>query len=242
VNWLFAHYEWVIGVVLAPIVVVFIKHWLDSSRKTATNTVTQSPAITVSPTFNLPETGRTLPVQPELPLPNLVYAGSEQKPVYIGRWDFEGICDPHTEEQRKSAVMSLVLKFENRIATDRKIGRAMNVIAKMRFLLLQSNKVSERAIDYGVWLDSPCNSTSMEAGDTRELVVLCVVGDQLLTFRDKRTGNRNFGSEAFAYLADADIGNFDRVEITIIDQTSQANLSGTFKFWREGTSFYVVAT
>jgi hypothetical protein len=33
VNWLSAHYEWVIGVVLVPIAIVFIKHRLDASRK-----------------------------------------------------------------------------------------------------------------------------------------------------------------------------------------------------------------
>jgi hypothetical protein len=175
------------------------------------------------------------PVQPERPRPNLVYAGSEQKQVYIGQWSFEGICDPHTEEQREHSVTGVVLKFENRPESDHTIGRAMHVIAKMRFLL--PHELDERAIDYGVWLDSPCNSTDMNVGDTRELVLLCVVNDKLFTFRDKRTGNRDFGSEAFSYFIYAEIGNFDRVEVMIIDQHSQVSLSRRFKIQHKGTIF-----
>jgi hypothetical protein len=41
VNWFYAHYEWVIGVVLVPIAVIFIKQWLGSSPKTEDKTVAQ---------------------------------------------------------------------------------------------------------------------------------------------------------------------------------------------------------
>jgi hypothetical protein len=42
VNWFSAHYEWVVGVVLLPIILLFIKHQLDASRKTADRVMPQS--------------------------------------------------------------------------------------------------------------------------------------------------------------------------------------------------------
>jgi hypothetical protein len=34
VAWLFAHYEWVVAVVAMPIVLLLLKHWIDSRKKT----------------------------------------------------------------------------------------------------------------------------------------------------------------------------------------------------------------
>jgi hypothetical protein len=175
----------------------------------------------------------------ETPEPNVVYVGSEQRHVYIGRWDFQGIADPHTEEQRRDAIPALLLRFENRVMGDTKIGRANSVIAKMRFLHPHDNSFTERFIDYGVWLNATFNSTSMDAGDTRELVLLCILEDKLFSFRDKRTANQGFGSENFSYLADADVGNFDRVEVTIIDQNSQSHLTATYQYSYRNESFYI---
>jgi hypothetical protein len=180
-------------------------------------------------------------VQPERPVPNLVYAGSEQRRVYLGRWDFQGIADPDTEEERKDAVPALLLRFENRVLSDRKIARASSVIAKMRFLRPHGNSMSERAVDYGVWLNASFNSTGMDAGDTCELVLMCFMEDKLFSFRDKRNGNRKFGSEDFSYLTEVDVSNFDRVEVTIIDQNSQSHLTATYKYWYKDQTYYISA-
>jgi hypothetical protein len=181
------------------------------------------------------------PVKNERPEPNLVYVGSEQRSVYLGRWDFEGIADPHTEDQRKNAIPALLMRFENRVLSGRKIGRATSVIAKMRFLHPHGDSMSERAVDYGIWLNATLNSRSMDAGDTAELVLMCLLEDKLYSFRDKRTGSRNFGSEDFSYLTEVDASKFDRVEVTIIDQNSQTHLTGTYNYWYENATFYLSA-
>jgi hypothetical protein len=179
------------------------------------------------------------PQKAERPVPNLVRAGSEQRYVYLGRWDFQGIADPATEGERKVAIPALLLRFENKVLSDRKIGRANSVIAKMRFLRPVGNSTSERAVDYGIWLNAKSNSTGMDAGDTSELVLMCFVNDKLLSFRDKRNGNRNFGAESFSYFTRVDVSNFDRVEVTIIDQNSQSHLTATLKYWYKDEAFYV---
>jgi hypothetical protein len=94
---------------------------------------------------------RSTPAKTEQAVPNLVNMGPKQKYVYVGRWPREGISDPRGEEQREVAVPALVLKIENRILSDdRKIVRALNVIAKLKFR--NKNEGAEHHIDYGVWL------------------------------------------------------------------------------------------
>ena len=67
------------------------------------------------------------------PSPNLQYVTAKEKRVFISPLARDGVCDPHNEEERGNSVQALVLKFENRVLTDRKIARALNVIAKIRF-------------------------------------------------------------------------------------------------------------
>ena len=185
-----------------------------------------------------PSSAPTLPepLKTERPTPNLVYAGGKRKAVFISPSQYEGICDPKTEEQRENSVEAFILKFENmKIERDRKIGRALNVIAKMKFR--HKNGVRERDIDYGVWLNSPCNSTDIGVGDTRELVLLCVLDNKLLTFEDRRSGNLSFGAEGFTYLQEGDVEDYERIDINLIDQNSQAGLSIKLRVWRNGASF-----
>ena len=177
------------------------------------------------------------PPNTERPAPNLVYAGGRRKLVFISPSQSEGICDPRTEEQRGNSVEAFLLRFENRGAgSNRKIGRALNVIAKMKFR--HKNGVTERDIDYGVWLNSPCNSTDFGIGDTCELVLMCVLDDRLVTFEDRRSGNLVFGPEGFTYIQEGNVQDFERVDITLIDQSSQASLVIRLKVWRKGSSFY----
>lgn len=182
-----------------------------------------------APTVVAPKTERASP--------NFVYAGGKRKRVFVSPSQREGICDPRTEDERTKSVEAFVLKFENRLAGgDREIGSALNVIAKMKFR--HKNGATERDIDYGVWLNSPCNSTDMGIGDTRELELMCVVNDRLLTLEDRRIDNRFLDAEGFAYIESSDVDDYDRVDITIIDQNSQASLHTKLKVWREGASFF----
>lgn len=175
------------------------------------------------------------PENPEHPVPNFVFVGGKRKTVFINPVAREGFCDACTEEELEKTVDTFVLKFENRKPENhRKIGRAPNVIAKMTFH--HKNGVTGRDIDYGVWLNSSCNSTDFGVGDTRELVLACDLNGRSVTFEDRRTDSRYF-PHGFGYFDSPEIEGYDRVDITLIDQNSQVSLHIKLKFWRTGADF-----
>jgi hypothetical protein len=167
--------------------------------------------------------------------PNLEYAGSREKRVFVSPLAQDGICDPRTSEEHENSLQALILKFENKVLSDRKIARAMNVIAKVRFE--SPDRIRQRAIDYGVWLNSPCNSTDIGIGDTCELVLMCVMDGNLVTFGDRRSDNR-FHS-GFSYIDDGDVDDMEMVEVALIDQHAQATLNCKLRVWRQGASFCI---
>lgn len=241
-TWIHQHYE-VIGILFAVITAVLA--WLqlrktDPLRTSLTRSLVDHSAI-ISGSHNNIVVGQAAPAKVEAvshssekPSPNLVYSGARRKNVFVNPWPDGGICEPRTTDERAKSLNALVLKLENRRG-ERKISRAMNVIAKLKFR--HQNGATERDIDYGVWLNSPCNSTNIGIGDTRELVLLCVLNGTLITFEDKRVDSLDFRAEGFSYIETCDIDQFDRVDITLIDQTTQAYLHLKLKFWREGASF-----
>jgi hypothetical protein len=254
-NW----YEWVFSGIGVAVLGYFLQRWFRFGQNAAATLTAQGAKVTGSPvasgdnisqqvsapvihhaehvTFGLPAHEQLSPPKTERPVPNLVYAGGKRKSVFISQLPNEGICDPKTEEEWESAVEAFVLKFENRKPKgERKIGRALNVIAKLKFR--HKNGATERDIDYGVWLNSPCNSTEIGIGDTEELVLMCVLDNKLVTFEDRRSGNRFSGYEASTYIHDGDVEDYDRIDITLIDQNSQASLSLKLRVRREGASFY----
>lgn len=168
--------------------------------------------------------------------PNLQYAGSRTKQIFISPVPREGISDPSNDHQRENALQALVLKFENHPIDRRTIARAENVIAKIRFR--SKDLIKERSIDYGVWLNCPCNSTDIGIGDTCELVLLCVIDNELIAFDDRRIGNRYF-PDNFSYLEGPSVQELELVEITLIDQRSQCSLYCNLRVWREGDNFCV---
>jgi hypothetical protein len=170
------------------------------------------------------------------PIPNLQYVTSKEKRVFVSPLSQEGICDPHNEEEHENSVQALVLKFENRVLPNRKIANARDVIAKLRFM--SKDGLTQRVIDYGVWLNSPCNCVDMGAGDTRELVLMGDVNNRLLCFEDRREGNHQFYDE-FSYLDSGPVDELEIVEITLIDKRTQATLNCRFKIWRDGLRFCV---
>jgi hypothetical protein len=248
-DWIHNHNEIII---LALTVIGVAIAWFQLKKKDPSST-SNSPSLNHSPVErstiitgsnnqivigNPPtEPRRAEPSKIEYPIPNLVYAGAKRKWVFISPSQDEGICDPRTENQRTKSVEAFLLKFENRKAgIDGKIGHALNVIAKMKFR--HKNGVRERDIDYGVWLNSSCNSTEIGIGDTRELVLLCVLDKDIVTFEDRRSGNRVLGYAGFTYIQEGDAEDYERVDITLIDQNSQASLSIKLRVWREGGSFF----
>lgn len=169
--------------------------------------------------------------------PNLQYVTSKEKPVFVSPLSRDGVCDPRNQEEHKKALQALILKFENRVLTGRKITSAMNVIAKVRFR--SKDGVTERVIDYGVWLNSPCNSTGMDAGDTRELVLMCTMDDgSLITFEDRREGNHQFYDQ-WSYIEESVVDDLETVEVTLVDKNTQATLVRRLRIWRDGARFCV---
>lgn len=169
--------------------------------------------------------------------PNLQYVTSKEKRVFVSPLARDGVCDPRNSEEHGKSIQALVLKFENKVLSDRKIGRALNVIAKIR--LKSKDGVAERVIDYGVWLNSPCNSTDMGIGDTRELVLMCAMDDgSLVAFEDRREANHQF-YDNFSYIDDACVDGLEMVEITLIDKNTQATLNHKLRIWCEGARFCV---
>ena len=208
-NWLAVHYEWVIVVIVMPIVLLVLKRLLEPKKTPSEAMKTQASMATgpgstqivgdiharevhFSPSIEAiassPGKSASVSSIPSgTPIPNLQYVTSKEKRVFVSPLSREGICDPHNEEEHKNSVQALVLKFENRVLPGRKIASAWDVIAKIRFK--SQDGVTERVIDYGVWLNSPCNCVDMGIGDTRELLLMCDIDETLMCFEDRREGN-----------------------------------------------------
>ena len=171
------------------------------------------------------------------PLPNFAYVCPQSKFVFISDRPVEGIREPHNQDEKQQAVYALILKFTNEAVPGGKIGKAMDVIATIKFR--SEDRRTEQRIDYGVWLDSSCASTDFEAGDTRELLLVIDAHDQSLrTLEDKRT-NINY-PEQFDYLRAAIVTDMlDSVEVVLTDQRSQAIFRRAFKVWMHGANFNV---
>ena len=252
VHWFSQNYQWVfsgIGVLIVAIIVQRLTSRKESKHESKSTTEITRSALDHSPvatqTFHADQIhiGHAVATPPVIRAmkskqerPNLEYAGSRRKDVFVSPWPANGICDPITEEQRKTAVHALVVKFENRVSVGgERITDALNVIAKLKFR--HKNGATERDIDYGVWLNSPVNCTDVGIGDTRELVLLCDLDGEFMTFEDRRTDNRDkFYAEGFSYIEHFELTGYDRVDITLIDQSTQATASVKLKFWREGES------
>jgi len=167
--------------------------------------------------------------------PNIEFVGGRSKQVFISPYSRDGVCDPRTISENEKSVRAFVLSFENRPLSDRKITKAMNVIAKLRFF--SENRATERRISYGVWLNSPCNSTTIGIGDTCELVLMCVVENQLVTFEDRRADGHSFHSD-WSYIDDGSVEGLGIVEIILIEKNTQTTFKRTLKVWRVGANFF----
>lgn len=111
----------------------------------------------------------------------------------------------------------------------------MDVVAKLSFR--SADRVTEQAIDYGVWLDSPINCTDMEVGDTRELLI-CIAGDNLLALDDPRDINHGYHEEG-AWIDIRNTNGLEFVEIRLVDRRTATTQTFNFRIWRAGIRFNV---
>ena len=173
-------------------------------------------------------------VEPTSSLPNFEYKGSMEKRVFINPEASCGISDPHNSEEREKSLQGFVLRFEN--TPNGNTARALDLIAKVSFQC--STSAREQSFGYGVWLNSPCNATGMDVGDTRELVLICVIDGGLFSFDDRREGNHDFHSE-WSWLDARPVDSLESVRIRLIDKITGAVGTFSFRIWYEGGHFNV---
>ena len=85
----------------------------------------------------------------EKPLPNLSYVGPQSKFVFISDNPREGVHEPHNDSEQKEAVYALVLKFTNEAVPGQLVGRAMDVIATLKFRSDERGSNSESTMASG---------------------------------------------------------------------------------------------
>lgn len=194
-NWLSAHYQWVIGVVLVPIIAIIIKHWLDSSRKAATNTVTQSPAITVSPTFNLSQ-AIVAPEAPKKESPTTAVSRSADR-VEDGKPELHSlvprICFVTDENdgftEGGNAARAVLATFRMRKpSSDR---RGTNITARLSYQTKSEMGTREiwkefGRVNHGNWLDEDFNSVTFTLTNTKELILALELEQTLVAIQDNR--------------------------------------------------------
>jgi hypothetical protein len=201
-------------------------------------TQTFQPIVNIHPSISLepPPTPRRAGLDTDEPpsrLPRFEFKGSREKPVYISPDALSGITDPHDAKEWEKSIKALLLRFEN-TSSGGANARAMDVIAKMSFRSL--NGVTEQSIDYGVWLNSPCDCTDMDVGDTRELVIICVSDGTLSSFDDRRQGSHTFHSE-WSWLDERPVDGLEAVEIRIIDRRTGASQEFALRIGYDGGHF-----
>jgi hypothetical protein len=168
---------------------------------------------------------------PEKKAPNLAYAGCKQIAIYISPDPKRGISEPHTHDEFEQAIgQALIFKFENTPIPGQTVGRAMNVVAKLRFK--SATRGTERVLDYGMWLDSPCESKGIEPGDTRRLLVMIRKDSRLITFVDKRGHGRfQYGS---IYWEPQPVDDLASLDLTLIERNTQTAVKFAFRVWWDG--------
>ena len=248
IGWLDQNKTWVlsgIGVAI-PIAVIgwLLSRGSPSHRQTQRSGTASSNlqaggdinvSIGVSPQMPVPKQrgDRVVPVpinkpisqQPHFELKGLGFPRS----LYVSQSHRDGIVEATTEDQDLNAVAALTLRFYNSPQVDGTSARALNVIAQLRFFSADWNKSAD--IDYGVWVDSPCDCTDMEVGDTRELILVLIDGAHYFALRDLR---HDINRVYVEYVKVIPVDWFKNLRVTLIDQTSHASKEWVLKVWHDG--------
>jgi len=243
--------QWALGIggSLGAACIVWLCTRLFGNRKRIGSSATvQSPILTQNfqPVINVHTSvvGSVEPVKQKLkdrdegsrtkPLPHFQYRGHREKPVFINPYARFGIHDPRDSKEIEGATEALVLRFENE-PRGTMTARAMDVVAKISF---RSSRGNREEIDYGIWLNSPCDCTDMEVGDTRELMLIAVMDGKLSGFDDRREENHDYDSE-WSWLADREIDDLASVEVRLIDRRTAATRKFSFQIKYDGKHFDV---
>ena len=157
--------------------------------------------------------------------PDFKFKGLEYKALFVSPDYQQGMIEPTTEGQESHSVMGLTLSFTNNANEDCS-ECAVNVVAQIRFY---SDDWS-RSVDIatGVWLNSPCSSTTMEIGGIAELVLImakrpdyCAIGDLRLDI------NKQYPQ----YFMLEDVAWFSHVRVKLTDQISGTSTAISLRVW-----------
>jgi hypothetical protein len=161
--------------------------------------------------------------------PHFRFTGLGYKALFINPSPREGIGEPTTDEQETESVMGVTLSFTNMAVDDGSSKRAINVVARIRFY--SDNWSKSRDILYGVWLNSPCNSTEMEIGAVEELLLILVNGSDYCALRDLRVDiNKQYQN----YFTLEDVAWVSHVRVKLTDQISATSEVFSLRVWYDG--------
>jgi hypothetical protein len=174
------------------------------------------------------------------PRPNLKYRAFRNALVFVGKWSWEGIRDPESEEEFKAAEQAVVLKFENDTWKDGIGATAGSVLGKITYH--SSNDRDPLLVDYAVWLGSSTRLEHFKVGDTRELVIcLQAKNGDVCVMNDKRRSYNETFSEFFWARMEA-VTNLKSVDVTLVDIESHAKYDFEFEVNRNETAYLVTLT
>jgi len=179
------------------------------------------PPPALSGTFLQPNTHSVVP------RPHFAFTRLGYKALLIDDDPRRGVTEAITEDERSDAPMGITLSFTN-LASGGGSKRAMNVVARIR--LYSEDWSTSLDIPYGVWLNSPCNSTAMEIGAVEELLLLLVKDGEYGALRDLRGLRRAPDSVHFAV---EDVPWFHYVRVKLIDQASDTSDEFSYRVWSD---------
>jgi hypothetical protein len=222
VIWLAAHYEWVIGVVLVPIVVVFIKRLLEPSPKT-------SPHIEQNVYVGQQESKTEQPPPEQERTPRIRFVQARRvllQESAHGTWVELG-------ENLHVARNAIVAQFKNVSGKEgEQTVKAGSVTANLVFKC--SENPEELHISHGTWMGHYERSVTFRSGDAHQLIIALKL-TPFVTFENPNLTNPFIGRfhhrasprhpKAFVLP-----GQEGEVEITLVDGRNFTVFNGVFDY------------
>jgi hypothetical protein len=151
----------------------------------------------------------------------------EYKALFVSPDYNQGVIEPTTERQESHSVMGLTLSFTNDANEDR-FERSVNVVSEIRFYSDDWSKSVD--IANGVWLNSPCSSTTMEIGGIGELVLIMAKRPDYCAIKDLRL---DINKQYRQYFTLEDVSWFSHVRVKLTDQISDTSTVISLRVWHD---------
>jgi hypothetical protein len=164
VNWLSTNFQWVVAVIAMPIVLLLLKRWADSPKKTAGAVATQS---------SLP----SVPLQTKIQksLPNVQYIDTNT--VSLREDMYRGLIEDGSEQN------AILIRFANEARTG-----AQNLRARVKAVLIY--RYGQKEIDIaGSWLHENSDVIDFEpdSRDIHQAIVVTPAETPPVAFSGKET-------------------------------------------------------